>query len=178
MPRSEARARPRARLAAPLAALAAAAALAPAGCGGGDEEPASTEAEQTPPPAASGEPSTAQPPPETAPDGASEDPGDGAEDGSPEEAQEEALGEDAETGPLPCPDLVITPDSGNGLFDVEANGITCEDAAVALEAWGASGFPGTGPPGFACKPVPDEASGRLSCVQEASGGVVEFTQGL
>jgi|GEM_PF-4011417 hypothetical protein len=174
MPRSEARAASRARLAAPLVALAVAAALALAGCGGGGEGPAAgTEADQAPPPAPPGERSTAQPPPETAPDNGGGDPG----DGSSEEAQEEALAEDAETGPLPCPDVVITPDSGNGLFDVEANGLTCEDATVALEAWGASGFPGTGPPGFSCEPVP-EAQGRLSCVQEASGGVVEFTQGV
>ena len=175
MPRSQARTRSRARLAAPLVALAVAVALAPVGCGGDEEPAASTAAEEAPPPAPSGERSTAQPPPETAPDqGGGESAGEGS---SSEEAQEEALAEDAETGPLPCPDVVVTPDSGNGLFDVEANGLTCEDATAALEAWGASGFPGTGPPGFSCDPVP-EAAGRLSCVQDASGGVVEFTQGL
>lgn len=174
MPRREPRARPRARR---IVLPVAIAVLAATGCGGGDEEAATTQADQPAPAVDAGESSTAQPPPETAPgDGDSESGGGSSEERS-EEAQEEALAEDAETGPLPCPDVAITPDSGNGLFDVEANGLTCEDATTALEAWGASGFPGTGPPGFSCDPV-SEAAGRLSCVQDASGGVVEFTQGM
>jgi hypothetical protein len=85
----------------------------------------------------------------------------------------------ADTAPEACPDIVITPDSGNGLFEVVAEGITCDDAGAALEAWGQSGYPGEGPPGFACAPA-NEAGGeasRLRCEQEASGAVVEFETG-
>lgn len=157
-----------------IVALALAAAVgAVAGCGGDDEPAAPTEAAQPASEAttAGQGTTTAQPPPE------SEEQGQGSSrvDVSDDE-QEAALEVDSETGPQPCGDVEITPDSGNGLFDVEADGMTCEDAAAALQSWGASGYPGTGPPGFSCEPVPEEEL-RLSCEQEATDAVLTFTQG-
>lgn len=114
----------------------------------------------------------AQPPPETAPEGTS-----ARASSSRDERGSNGVAE-AETGPQSCPDVVITPDSGNGLFEVVAEGITCEDASAALEAWGQSGYPGEGPPGFACRPASDrDETARLRCEQEASGAVVEFETG-
>jgi len=114
----------------------------------------------------------AQPPPETAPEGTS------ARASSSREERGSDVVAEAETGPQSCPDVVIAPDSGNGLFEVVAEGITCEDASAALEAWGQSGYPGEGPPGFACRPASDgDDTGRLRCEQEASGAVVEFETG-
>jgi hypothetical protein len=146
--------------------LSLTAALAMPACGGDD---ASEEA----PEAASAETSenaptetAAQPPPESS--------AGATEDAAASRESEETLAEDAATGPQPCPDVVVTPNSDNGLFAVEAEGITCEDASAALLAWGESGYPGEGPPGFSCEEV---AEGRLSCEQEASGGVVAFDTG-
>ena len=156
-----------------LVVLALGAAMAVAGgCGGGDDEPPpATEAAQPSSEATTGARTTAQPPPESAEQGDESSDADVSD-----REQEEALEVDSETGPQPCEDVVITPDSGNGLFDVEADGLTCEDATAALASWGASGYPGTGPPGFSCEAVPDE-EGRLSCEQDASGAVLTFTQG-
>jgi hypothetical protein len=155
-----------------VVALALAVAAIAVGCGGDDEPASPTEAGQ---PAAeettAGDPTTAQPPPESAEQGDESSRAHVSDD-----EQEAALEVDSETGPQPCGDVEIAPDSGNGLFDVEADGITCEDAAAALESWGASGYPGTGPPGFSCQPVPEEEL-RLSCEQEATNAVLTFTQG-
>lgn len=117
----------------------------------------------------------AQPPLETAPEGgetSADARGEGAEGGG-------GVVVETDTGPQPCPDVVITPSSGNGLFAVEAEGITCDDAVAALEAWGRSGYPGDGPQGFACVPTADDGSepARLRCEQQPSGGVVEFETG-
>ena len=149
--------------------LALGSALLLAACGG-DDEPSDEAREAAPPSADTGAErtpteTTAQPPPETAPGG-------GATTAA--ERGESTVEGDAVTGPQSCPDVVVTPNSGNGLFAVEAEGITCEDAGAALRAWGASGYPGGGPPGFACDEV---SEGRLSCEQEASGGVVAFDTG-
>jgi len=156
-----------------LAALAVASAvMTGAGCGGEDEPATPTEPAQPASEAATtGERTTAQPPPESAEQGDESSRVDVSDD-----EQEAALEVDSETGPQPCGDVEIAPDSGNGLFDVKADGITCEDAAAALQSWGASGYPGTGPPGFSCEPVPEEEL-RLSCEQEASNAVLTFTQG-
>jgi hypothetical protein len=161
-----------AKRASTVALALAAAAMTVAGCGADDEPATPTEAAQPAPEATTtGETTTAQPPPESAEQG-DESSGVAVSD----DEQEAALEVDSETGPQPCGDVEIAPDSGNGLFDVEADGITCEDAAAALESWGASGYPGTGPPGFSCEPVP-EAELRLSCEQEATDAVLTFTQG-
>jgi hypothetical protein len=79
----------------------------------------------------------------------------------------------------PCPDVVIAPNSGAGLFDVQAEQLTCTDAATVLRAWGEAGFPGEGPEGFACEPLVENADGstRLRCTQGTSGGVLEFATG-
>lgn len=160
--------------AAVAAALAASAMLA--ACGGDDADnspsPAADAATET---SETVTETTAEPPPEAAPGDPSVDPdattsprnGDGS------------IGDGAATGPQSCPDVVITPNSGDGLFNVEAEGITCEDAAAALEAWGSSGYPGAGPPGFSCEEVEQGggASTRLSCEQDAAGAVVAFDTG-
>lgn len=151
------------------ATLGLASALALPACGGDDgpseaepAEQAATDARDT-----GTTETTAQPPPESA----EQETGDGSTSGG---RGEETLTEEAATGPQSCADVVISPNSGDGLFAVEAEGITCEDASAALQAWGESGYPGGGPAGFACEEV---SEGRLSCEQEASGGVVEFETG-
>lgn len=157
---SAGRRRGRAALAGALAALALAA------CGGEDEPAEGTPA------ADRRATETVEPPLETAPEGTAA----GAR-GARDKAGSEVVAE-TETEPRACPDVVITPDSGNGLFEVEAEGITCEDAGAALEAWGRSGYPGEGPQGFACRqPEATGEAGRLRCEQEASGAVVEFETG-
>lgn len=162
--------RPPLRIAAGVAALVLSSTLALAACGG-DDEPSGDEQAAAQPSAdtAAGAPTetTAQPPPEQA---------GGATAGKTSKRSQETLVEEAPTGPQPCPDVVVTPNSGDGLFDVEAEGITCDDANAALQAWGASGYQGAGPPGFSCEEVAvnDNGSSRLSCEQQASGGVVEF----
>lgn len=145
--------------------------LAPVACGGDGESPEGVSEAGRP----AGE-TVSQPPLEAAPDGTatsgSDVAGEQAEDGG-------DVVVDTDMDPEPCPDVVITPDSGNGLFAVEAEGITCEDAVAALEAWGRSGYPGEGPQGFACAPVEegDAERSRLRCEQHPSGGVVEFETG-
>jgi hypothetical protein len=155
-----------ARLPVCAAVLALTAALALTACGGDDSPESAQEPSQANADAPAPTETAAQPPPESAEGEASE--------GGTSRETEEALAEQAATGPQSCPDVVITPNSGNGLFAVEAEGITCEDASAALLAWGESGYPGEDPPGFACEEV---SEGRLSCEQEASGGVVEFDTG-
>jgi hypothetical protein len=159
------------RLAAMIAALVLAATLS--ACGGDDQPSDDGEASSQSTEAEAGEPTEtmAQPPPEEAS-------GEATSERASERSQE-ALAEDAATGPQSCSDVTVTPNSGNGLFAVEAEGITCEDASAALQAWGASGYPGEGPPGFACEEIAenDDGSIRLSCEQDASGGLVEFDSG-
>ncbi len=150
------------------AVLALAALLALTGCGGDDssgEDPEAVQANAEEEGGTTPTETAAQPPPESAA---------GAADDEMSRETEQTLAEEAATGPQPCPDVVITANSGNGLFAVEAEGITCEDASAALQAWGESGYPGEGPAGFACEEV---SEGRLSCEQDASGGVVEFDTG-
>lgn len=159
-----------------LALVALAAATALVACGSEDED-AGPDAENVAADESAGTTeTTAEPPPETAPGDAS------AEAGSRTSTRdgEGGIVEETATGPQSCQDVVITPDSGNGLFGIEAEGITCEDAAAALEAWGSSGYPGAGPPGFSCEEVSQSESGsaRLSCEQDASGAVVEFDTGV
>ncbi len=154
----------------PLRLLAACAvltaALAIPACGGDDTPEEAPEAASAETSETTLTETAAQPPPESA--------AGATEDAAASRESEETLAEDAATAPLPCPDVVVTPNSDNGLFAVEAEGITCEDASTALLAWGESGYPGEGPPGFACEEVSER---RLSCEQEASGGVVEFDTG-
>jgi hypothetical protein len=142
-------------------------------CGGEQQAEEGGAADPQPAESSGGEPTetTSQPPPE-------DSSGEATSERASERSQE-ALAEEAVTGPQACPDVTVTPDSGDGLFAVEAEGITCEDAGAALAAWGASGYQGEGPPGFACEEIAqnDNGSARLSCVQDASGGVVEFDTG-
>lgn len=114
----------------------------------------------------------AQPPPETVP-------GDGAASGARAEEKESEVAEEAVSAPEACPDVVITPGTGDGLFEVEVEGLTCPDAATALEAWGGAGYPGDGPSGFVCDRLAENPDGstRLRCTQEGSGGTLEFTTG-
>lgn len=173
------RARPRARSAVTaLAAAAVAMTLLLGACGGEEEDGASTEAQDvTAEEAEVTTETTAQPPPEAAPEDSSGDGGGRTSGGG----SEGSLAQEAATAPQSCPDVIITPNSSNGLFAVEAEGITCEDAAAALEAWGSSGYPGGGPPGFSCEEISQGESGgsaRLSCQQDASGAVVEFDTGI
>jgi hypothetical protein len=155
------------------AALLCAAAL---GCGGQEAPPDDRGGATEPAPGARG---VAQPPPESSSqqDGGG---GQGQAGGSSGSSGQEGgeIAPDAETGAQPCPDVVITPNSGNGLFEVEAEGITCEDASAALATWGQSGYPGDGPQGFVCEEVSAGPAGaRLRCEQESSGGIVEFDTG-
>ena len=144
--------------------------LALPACGGSDSaapqeaEPAGTTSTT--------ETDVAQPPPETGPE-------EGDTSGARAEAKESEVAEEAASAPEACPDVVITPGAGDGLFEVEVEGITCADAATALQAWGGAGYPGDGPPGFACDPVAENADGstRLRCTPEGSVGTLEFTTG-
>lgn len=80
-----------------------------------------------------------------------------------------------------CPDVVITPNSGDGLFEVEAEGMSCEEAVAALEEWGQAGYPGQGPEGFDCDDSIDDAGTaptELRCVERGSGAVIEFSTGV
>ena len=143
-------------------------ALALVACGGEDEPAEGTTAADR-----QATETVLQPPPETAPEDTA-----ARARGSRDKPESEVVAE-TPTEPQACPDVVITPDSGNGLFEIVAEGITCEDAGAALEAWGQSGYPGEGPQGFACAPA-TEAGGeatRLRCEQEASAAVVEFETG-
>jgi hypothetical protein len=160
-----------------LALVGAAALLCGAllGCGGGEQPPQGDDSSGSAGSAPAEDGGVAQPPPESSSQQAR---GDGEQDGGGGEQGGGEIAEDTETGPQPCPDVAVTPNSGNGLFGVEAEGITCEDASAALATWGQSGYPGDGPEGFVCEEV--SAAGpasRLRCEQEASGGVVEFDTG-
>ncbi len=163
MPEASTTVRPgRARTA--IAATAGAlVALTLAACGGEDEP-----ADGAPAADRQATETVAQPPPETAPEGR------GAQD-----QNSGAIADTAASGPEACPDVPVTPGSGEGLFQVGAEGLTCADAVTALESWGRSGFPSDGPPGFGCEEVAENADGstRLRCAQEGAGGVLEFTTG-
>lgn len=160
---------------APAIALVLAAALSGLpGCGedGGAGADAADEGATTAP---ADEGVITEPPPETAPAGAAAEPV--------REEQGEARGgkDEGSTATVSevCPDVEVTPNSGGGLFDVEAEQITCTDAATILQAWGEAGFPGEGPEGFACEQIGENTDGstRLRCSQGTAGGVLEFTTG-
>jgi hypothetical protein len=155
----------------PLALATILAGLAlPVGCGEGGGQGAGEDPIATAP---ANEQAITEPPPETAPEeGVAAPVRDEREGRDADEPEESAIAE-------ACPDVVITPDSGAGLFDVEAEQITCTDAATILQAWGEAGFPGDGPEGFACEQLAENADGstRLRCTQVGSGGALEFTTG-
>ncbi len=157
----------------PLLGVLCAAALLPlAGCGesGG---PAPAEQETAVGSTSAEKPRVAEPPSETVPEG-----GDRASTAAGEDAEEELAG-DVPSAPEPCPDVVVAPDSGAGLFGLEVQQLTCSDATTALMAWGEAGFPGDSPPGFVCEQLAENPDGstRLRCTQGDSGGVLEFSTG-
>ncbi len=157
-----------------IAAICAAALLALAGCGEAGE-PAPAEQEAPVGATSAEEPRVAEPPSETVPEG--DDQASTARAAG-EDAEEE-LGGDVPSAPEPCPDVVVTPDSGAGLFGLEVQQLTCSDATTALMTWGESGFPGDSPPGFVCEQLAENPDGstRLRCTQGDSGGVLEFSTG-
>lgn len=113
---------------------------------------------------------------------------------SPERGGDTTPGDDEDTGSDPdaesgesgagggsCPDVVITPNSGDGLFEVEAEGMSCDEAVTALKKWGQAGYPGQGPQGFECDDSVDDAGTaptELRCVERGSDAVIEFATGV
>lgn len=159
---------------APAIALALAAVLMGLSACGEDGGAGADAADEGATTAPAGEGVITEPPPETAPAGAAAEPV--REEG--EAGGDKGQGSTATVSEV-CSDVVVTPNSGGGLFDVEAEQITCTDAATILQAWGEAGFPGEGPEGFACEQITENADGstRLRCTQGTAGGVLEFTTG-
>jgi hypothetical protein len=151
--------------------VAAAAIVVPAGCGEAGGGEAAGEDQLATAPADEGV--ITEPPAETAPEKGLAAPVRDEREGSDVDEPEEAAIAEA------CPDVVITPNSGGGLFDVEAEQMTCTDATTILRAWGEAGFPGDGPEGFACEELAENPDGstRLRCTQASSGGALEFATG-
>jgi hypothetical protein len=101
--------------------------------------------------------------------GASEPPGGGAEapagDGAPAERQR-------------CDDVTITPNSGDGLFEVTVRGTSCEQARGALLEWGRNGYPNPGPPGLECGPIERYPEGNVRLRCSGQGQAIEFDTGV
>lgn len=102
----------------------------------------------------------------------------GSDSGSPNPPERSGAGE--ESAAQACGDVVVTPNSGDGLFAVEAQGISCDDATEVLKRWGKAGYPGGAPEGFACETLSttESGSGRLRCTEQGTGGVLEFSTGV
>jgi hypothetical protein len=92
-------------------------------------------------------------------------------------------GETTETvpgAPQPCGEVTITPNSGDGLFEIEATGIRCDEARAVLEEWGKDDYsPSAGPRGYDCETIKEQPAGnsRLRCAGPG-GGTIEFDTGL
>ncbi len=70
-----------------------------------------------------------------------------SEESSVEDAGDEVGGTDE------CDDIIVTPNSGNVMYDVRAIGIPCSDVEQLLSAWGKAEYPQPGPDGFSCAPA-------------------------
>ena len=65
-----------------------------------------------------------------------------------------------------CRDVVITKNSGDGMFNVKAKHLSCRVARRTLKEWGSAGYkPRSGPAGYDCKVVKryPEGNSRVRC---------------
>lgn len=78
-----------------------------------------------------------------------------------------------------CDDVVVTPNSGNVMQEVQAAGISCSQAEQILLDWGQSEYPPPGPDGFDCETPKDIGNSvyQSMCEKPDGSARVSFVQG-
>lgn len=84
------------------------------------------------------------------------------------------------SGEVLCESIVITPNTDDGIFNITARGLSCEEAREVLTDWGEDGYAGEGPEGYSCADaarLPDVAQGDSTgsyCARDGDGAEIRF----